>query len=449
MIRLPAVPTVKALDEAASCRSFLLRWRIVPFSTGRFPRCARVSAVTRDFTAPPKGKLVGLEIVRGLAALVVVYSHVFLLKLLPATGFELPGQFAPEAVIIFFVLSGTVITLSQQNKVRENDRRVAVLTYLKARLLRLYPIYVLGLGIAVVVQFLETGIGMAFGTLAGNLLFLQSLAGYIVPSPTFNLPLWSLSNEVCYYLIFAAVLLYPRVWVLWMLAAIVCGTVLWPIGLVGAPGFLVFLLGLSLPWIMGYLLVVNRHALPSVSIPLGFSFFVTGLAYSRVPLFDSQYDPFRLTVFAAFCCPLILSLVQGNAAAQDPKQHRGLRLAAALPAIIALWTVSPSIIPVKAALTSAALLFALIDLAWISAALRPLTILVPVLAYLGSISYALYALHFPLIYLANSHLQSLHPTARFVAFAVAVLALSHLMERIVQPSLAKRLRRRADPPAVQ
>lgn len=397
----------------------------------------------QDVRASSKGKFVGLEIVRGLAALVVVYCHVFHFKLLPQTGLlELPGNFAPEAVIIFFVLSGTVITLSQENKLSGEDRMATVLTYLKARLVRLYPIYLLGLGLAVAVQFLVEGTWMAPGEVAGNLFFLQSPLSYIVPTPKFNLPLWSLSNEVAYYLIFAVMLVYPRVWILWVVVAVVCGTVLRSAGLEGVPGFLVFVLGLSLPWIMGYWLAIKRRALPVVPVPLGVAFFVIGLAYARVLFSEDSYDLYRMTIFGAFCCPLILSIIQGNALVTEQKQYRGLRLAAALPAVIGLWALSPSTVPVKAALSSGAILFALLDLAWIRVALRPLRILVPVLVYVGSISYALYALHVPLIFLANSLLAGLHPAARFVAFAAAVLALSHLMERIVQPRLARALRSR-------
>ena len=119
------------------------------------------------------------------------------------------------------------------------------------------------------------------------------------------------------------------------------------------------------------------------------------------------------------------------------------------PGLVDAGTLSPSMVPVKVALTSAALLFALIDLAWIEAARRPLRILAPMLTYLGSISYALYALHAPLILLANSLLEGLPPIVRFVAFATAVLALSHLMERIVQPVLAHRLQGRTRRPAAE
>ncbi len=80
-------------------------------------------------------KLAGLEILRALAALLVFmnhlskdvegFPHVLLLQMIQ--------NFATEAVIIFFVLSGAVITLSQQEKPR------SIADYMKARFIRIYP----------------------------------------------------------------------------------------------------------------------------------------------------------------------------------------------------------------------------------------------------------------------------------------------------------------------
>src|SRR5579871_300431 len=90
-------------------------------------------------------KIDGLEAIRGLAALVVVWGHLFLWRLLPDHPLKLPGQFATEAVIAFFVLSGAVITLSRPN---DADRSIAVRKYVRARFIRIYPIFLVGLGLS-------------------------------------------------------------------------------------------------------------------------------------------------------------------------------------------------------------------------------------------------------------------------------------------------------------
>ncbi len=62
-------------------------------------------------------KLDGLEVIRALAALMVVVAHAIYYRLAPSNSFtSLFTSFGTEAVIIFFVLSGVVITLSAQSR---------------------------------------------------------------------------------------------------------------------------------------------------------------------------------------------------------------------------------------------------------------------------------------------------------------------------------------------
>jgi len=62
-------------------------------------------------------KNAGLEAIRAIAALAVVYNHVFSFGLIQKNELlVLPGQYATEAVMVFFVLSGVVITLSIERK---------------------------------------------------------------------------------------------------------------------------------------------------------------------------------------------------------------------------------------------------------------------------------------------------------------------------------------------
>src|SRR6516162_11652243 len=96
-------------------------------------------------------KYAGLEAARAIAALIVVYNHVFTFNLIPKSALLiLPAQYATEAVMIFFVLSGVVITLSVERKKRHSlfGAKLAA-EYLRARFLRIYPIFICGLLLAV------------------------------------------------------------------------------------------------------------------------------------------------------------------------------------------------------------------------------------------------------------------------------------------------------------
>jgi peptidoglycan/LPS O-acetylase OafA/YrhL len=60
-----------------------------------------------------QGKIEGLEIIRACAALIVFLGHGFQHELFPQIiALKMVFNYATEAVIIFFVLSGAVIALT-------------------------------------------------------------------------------------------------------------------------------------------------------------------------------------------------------------------------------------------------------------------------------------------------------------------------------------------------
>jgi len=108
-----------------------------------------------------------------------------------------------EAVVLFFVLSGFSIRLSLQR--RGLDSRLALADYYRRRARRVLPLYWLALACAWLVAASVAPLPpewLSPATLLGNLLFLQTADG--VPGQWFlpwaaNGPLWSLSFEVFYY----------------------------------------------------------------------------------------------------------------------------------------------------------------------------------------------------------------------------------------------------------
>jgi peptidoglycan/LPS O-acetylase OafA/YrhL len=112
-------------------------------------------------------------------------------------------RFGQEAVMVFFILSGCVIRLSFDASTRPMGR-----WFLLRRLLRLYPIIVIGLVLGYATASLASGvwIDVEWVSLIGNLLFLQDLS-VVKPGTLFgtyygNAALWSLSYEWWFYLFF-------------------------------------------------------------------------------------------------------------------------------------------------------------------------------------------------------------------------------------------------------
>ena len=175
-------------------------------------------------------RLVHLDCLRGLAALLVVVEHLRAFLFVPFPQVVSPGVITKafylvtglghQAVMIFFVLSGflvggSVITALQRGKWSWR-------TYLLRRMSRLWVVLIpallltlfwdkLGCGIApegyhgAFREFYHSGptpvipADWSIGTFFGNAFFLQTI---LVPCFGTNGPLWSLANEFWYYLLF-------------------------------------------------------------------------------------------------------------------------------------------------------------------------------------------------------------------------------------------------------
>jgi peptidoglycan/LPS O-acetylase OafA/YrhL len=142
-------------------------------------------------------KLTILESLRGFASIYVAIGHLLLsYKHLPKVV-DLFFRFGQEAVIIFFILSGFVIFYSYS---RSKDNALG--SYFIKRFRRIY----FPLICALIVSIVFVSHNFTEKELIGNLLMLQDFGsakpGNIVNAFLGNLPLWSLSYEWVFYLIF-------------------------------------------------------------------------------------------------------------------------------------------------------------------------------------------------------------------------------------------------------
>ena len=134
-----------------------------------------------------------LDALRGFAA---VYVFLFHAKVIPLFG--------QEAVILFFMLSGFVIYYVTHG----NGRTVSISTYLNHRTRRIYPIFLFALLTAYVAASIIAGQieDPRWGNLLENVFMFQGLKGWMGPHwarPYWdNSPLWSLSFEWWFYLMF-------------------------------------------------------------------------------------------------------------------------------------------------------------------------------------------------------------------------------------------------------
>lgn len=151
------------------------------------------------------GVRAGLDVARAAAALYVVAHH----------AVQLPGvigvifSFGQEAVLVFFLLSGFVIFAN------ERDRSARPKGYYLRRLRRIYPPMLVAMAVSTGLWITGLiGPSPTWQSALGTLFALQDIAflkpGVITDPYLGNDPLWSLSYEIFFYLVFPLVMMAWR-----------------------------------------------------------------------------------------------------------------------------------------------------------------------------------------------------------------------------------------------
>lgn len=154
-----------------------------------------------------------LEAVRGFAAIYVVFFHILPQKIyLWDFNVGYLFRFGPEAVIVFFILSGFVIRYTY-----EKSKNKTFGYYFIRRFVRLYVPLLIIFAMAYAIKCYQVGswANPELKILVGNLFMLQDVISQkpnvIVPSYMGNGVLWSLSYEWWFYMLFFVIVTFvPR-----------------------------------------------------------------------------------------------------------------------------------------------------------------------------------------------------------------------------------------------
>jgi len=149
---------------------------------------------------------VTLDLARASAAFYVLVQHLVNARLAPADP-PILMRFGQEAVLCFFLLSGFVIFAN------ERTRALNPWPYYWRRLRRIYPPLLLAMAVSTCIMLAQGELKALFDVrqFVATLLSLQDISrlkpGVVADPYLLNDPLWSLSYEAAFYLIFPPLLM--------------------------------------------------------------------------------------------------------------------------------------------------------------------------------------------------------------------------------------------------
>ena len=408
-----------------------------------------------------KGIEFNLEALRGACAFFVVIYHVVLHKqyvdpeFFPRwmKAFNISGHFC---VLIFFVLSGYVIGISNPGRLSAGK----IVPYLKKRFIRIYPIYFICLTIA-----LLFAIPYSAKIIAANYTMLQGLVGPVVWE---NNPLWSLNYEIVYYLLFIPLSFFNVRPVVALIGAVAIGLINYllfpaiytPIVSAYSYGFAFWATG----WCMAAYLKERETALSPqkllsgmfllLSQPFIIVFYypfklISKLAHNPLHYPDVVYWAENMVTLDDFAmipyCILLVTLFSGIRFKYKKQLFAFLYLIPIISLALLLKknhdleSIGANLLPIICYILSLALYFGPENL--FENASRKL---INVGFWLGSVSYGLYVIHFPIMVIFGKVGVFSGSTITFIirlfAFIATCLVAAYILEKRIQPWVGGKLR---------
>lgn len=380
-----------------------------------------------------------LEALRGIAAILVVFTHFTeLINFHSKNSYfsRMVSTWGTESVIIFFVLSGIVIRASFEK------RPVGNLAFLKNRILRIHPILIVSIIFTVLLE------KFAFKQIINP----WQVAGNIIPVSTFNASLallyfksnpviWSLSFEMFFYVVFALGGIYRQkinLKFIYTWFGLGCLSIIGYYLISSTPviNYLLQMMAFSPIWLVGFFIWHLKDQYRSNLFFAAFSLACLPLV-SRLHITTHYYDPIRYLLFAITSIPFFIYLCnwgynikigQGKGTlwfiltlcsfifaciyiVKDPGYTRGVK-------------VTYMVLPLCMLLFYSITFKNIIKIIF-------LKVIRSAFSYIGTISYSLYIIHFPILTVIS--LLSVSIYLKSVLGIVIVFSVSILLENYYQP----------------
>jgi peptidoglycan/LPS O-acetylase OafA/YrhL len=387
-----------------------------------------------------------LEAVRGLAALLVVLTHIP--AIMPYFSFNssyvirLFSAWGTESVIIFFLLSGLVIHSSFERAPTSTG------DFLANRAIRIYPILILSILLTVSIDRLHFNHAISYWHIIANIIPVSSIDATL--SPLYfqaNPVIWSLSFEVFFYLVFALGGIYHRkinrlFIYIWFVISLICIIAYYELKVEGVVFYLVQMTAYSDIWLIGFFVwdLKNNHN-PAFTMAI-FSLMCLPLI-SRLHLMRDTYDPFKYLLFAISSIPFFIYLCNLNRQIISGYKKNTMFLV-----LIPIYLIASAILikdttyatQVKEAYILLPFLSSLFYLKAVRRVIGKIYYqgVLPVFSYLGKLSYAIYLIHFPILILTT--LLPISLGLKLIIAIIMLLSLSILLESYLQPFIKTHLK---------
>lgn len=376
-----------------------------------------------------------LEGLRGLAAFWVGYAHIFNFTNLLDPSFHPSNKYITDlhashaAVLIFFILSGYVIGLTNTEKCNKSR----IINYLIRRTIRLVPIYF----IAIIFSILASPYD-SLEVILGNLLFLQPLA---VPVLSGNPILWTLNYEVVYYLLFILIWYYRPKSIYLFLGSLMIAILGWisptfpQLLSAYASGWIFWLFGLMLAWRKP--LHNSKHKIPLLSyflILAATNHFYSGkILLNGIGLVNPNALIINLSDLALLpICLLIIFSITGHI--ENNKLLQIVSLSIPITTTILLISMGRLLSNPNWIISSIYTVLSL--LLWF---FKTNPNFLAKLSYFGSISYGFYVLHMPMMYFIHNYFplsgSLLSFTMRAITWFFITTSICIVLELVMQPKI--------------
>jgi peptidoglycan/LPS O-acetylase OafA/YrhL len=386
-------------------------------------------------------KKIYLEFFRGVSSVFILFWHIIFLA---PTGrpTRFTAYWGTDALMMFFMLSGIVINLTESKKPRSSGE------FLANRFIRIYPLFAAGVFLAFLALIVTHSQIPSPKVIAGNFLLVSTMKdymGYIVPSIQSNLPVWSLSFECAFYVLFALTIGRNQKKALscWFIMSLIALPLYYLKVDRTVETHVIAIFAFSSIWLLGYYTYQYRDYFYADKYAALFSLGIMPLI-SRMHFISNFYDPGKYLFLSLFAIPFFRYSLQLPPAGKKIKMS---------------WLVIPHLLivfaalnirymPLKDMIAYSTLPYVYIGVGYLLSTSKVKTHVISFIsktgAILGKYSYALYITHFTILFTFS---KLFHTVWAFTLVSLPIIAfVAYGLENWLQPVVVKYFKRQKKAP---